>query len=197
MKFQFWTAIIGLILFMSCAGYAADKDITVVRVTPALDMDQIRYILSHEREQVFERGMVLNEKQWDKFWRVYDEYEKERQKLDAKRLRLLGTFINKHGTMSNEEATKLVDASRKNQQADLALRQKYFKILSKKLNPVAAARFVQLDDVVGMVVRLSILGNVPLITGTAEAVAEPESSPQTGERQPGPSEQSSPAAPQP
>jgi hypothetical protein len=58
---------------------------------------------------------------------------------------------------------KIVKQSGENQQADLALRQKYFQIYSKKLNPLAAARFMQLDDIVGMVTRLAILGNVPLI----------------------------------
>jgi hypothetical protein len=58
---------------------------------------------------------------------------------------------------------KIAKQSGENQQADLALRQKYFQIYSKKLNPLAAARFMQLDDIVGMVTRLAILGNVPLI----------------------------------
>jgi hypothetical protein len=58
---------------------------------------------------------------------------------------------------------KIAKQSGENQQADLALRQKYFQIYSKKLNPLTAARFMQLDDIVGMVTRLAILGNVPLI----------------------------------
>jgi hypothetical protein len=76
---------------------------------------------------------------------------------------------------------KIVKQSSENQQADLALRKKYFHIYSKKLNPVAAARFMQLDDIVGMVTRLAILGNLPLIgdvphaaaSGSAEETASP------------------------
>ena len=81
--------------------------------------------------------------------------------------------------MTGDDAMKLVKASGENQQADIALRQKYFKILSKKLNPVVAARFVQIDDMVGMIIRLAILGNVPLIRGESEESGQPASSAET------------------
>jgi len=185
---------IGLAFSLSCATYAEDKNVTVVRVTPTLDLDQIQYVLSHSRDEVFERGMLLEGKQWEQFWGVYDEYEKDRHVLDAKRLRLLGTFIGKHAMLTNEEATKLIEASGNNQREELALRQKYFEVLSKKLNPVAAARFVQLDDMIGMVIRLAILGNVPLISGASEV---PSTSPQMGKQAPDSSEPSPSGVPRP
>lgn len=184
MKSMRWLAALAMSSLLASSVYAADTEITVVRVNPSLNLDQAQYILSHQREEVFERGMALDEKQWQVFWRVYDAYEKEKEQLDAKRLRLLGTYVKKHGTLTGNDATKLVKASTANQQADLALRQKYFKILSKKLNPVAAARFVQIDDIVGMVVRLGILGNIQLIAGVADE-AEPQ---QAEPAQPAPSD---------
>ena len=173
-----FTAIVMCLVLFPSTGHTADTDITVVRVTPSLDLDQIQFIMSHERKDVFERGMPLASNQLDAFWNVFDDYAKDREQLDAKRLRLLGTFVSRNARLTNEEATKLVKASGENQQADLALRQKYFKILSKKLNPVVAARFVQLDDLVGMVLRLAILGNVPLISGGGEAAGQPAPSPE-------------------
>jgi len=173
-----WFAAIVICLLLSPSVNAADPNITVVRVTPNLDLDQAQFILSHQREEVFERGMMLDSKEWVVFWPVYDEYDKEKEQLDAKRLRLLGSYISKQAALTGDEATKLVKAMGANQQADLALRHKYFKILSKKLNPVVAARFVQLDDTVGTVVRLAILGNLPLISGVTETAEPPASSPE-------------------
>jgi hypothetical protein len=49
------------------SAYAADRKITVVRVTPSLDLAQAQYILSHQREEVFEQGMALDSKQWQMF----------------------------------------------------------------------------------------------------------------------------------
>ncbi|HJT19856.1 MAG TPA: hypothetical protein VJ746_05275 [Nitrospira sp.] len=183
MKSLCWFLAIMFCLMGCSAVHAKDTDITVVRVTPNVDLDQVRYILSHHREEVFERGMRLEPKQWQVFWKVYDDYDKERQQLDAKRLRLLGGFINKNAALTDDEATRLMEASGENQQADLALRQKYFKVLSAQINPVAAARFAQLDDLVGMVIRLAILGNVPLISGVSDEgegqAGSPESASQT------------------
>jgi hypothetical protein len=156
---------------------AKDKNITEYRVDPALDTEEMQYVLSHEREDVFKKGMQLEAKQSEVFWSVYHQYEKEKQQLDAKQLRLLGTYINKFSTLSNDEAVTLVKQSGSNLQNDLALRQKYFKILSKKLNPIVAARFVQLDDLIGMVTRLAILGNLPLIGTSVSQQPAPRQAP--------------------
>lgn len=167
-----------LLICLVLAPYAQaqESDVKVVSVRPNLDTDMLRYIVTHERKEVFEKGMKLDAHQSEVFWAVYHQFEKEKEKLDAKRLHLLGTYISKQSTLTNDDAIKLVKHSGENQQADIALRQKYFKLMSKKLNPVVAARFVQLDDIVGMAVRLAILGNVPLIGDTLQ-IAEPPAAP--------------------
>jgi hypothetical protein len=126
--------------------------------------------------------MNLNEEQSEIFWGVYHRYEKEKEQLEKNRLRLLGTYIEKYATLTNDDVMKIVKQSGENQRADLALRQKYFHIYSKKLDPMAAARFLQLDDIVGMVTRLAILGNLPLI-GEVPAVATSSETPSAGAAQ--------------
>jgi hypothetical protein len=159
-------AVTGLCLLCLSVGPALSAEeptLKVVRIRPNLDTEKLQYIVSTERKAVFERNMNLDEQQSEIFWGVYHRYEKEKEQLEARRLRLLGTYIEKYGSLTNDEVMKIAKQSGENQQADLALRQKYFQIYSKKLNPLTAARFMQLDDIVGMVTRLAILGNVPLI----------------------------------
>ena len=163
MKLLAVTGLCLLCLGVGAALNAEEPTLKVVRIRPNLDTEKLQYILSTERKSVFERNMNLDEKQSEVFWGVYHRYEKEKEQLEAKRLRLLGTYIEKYDSLSNDDVMKIVKQSGENQQADLALRQKYFQIYSKKLNPMAAARFMQLDDIVGMVTRLAILGNLPLI----------------------------------
>ena len=157
------TGLCLLCLSLSPALQAEEPTLKVIRVRPNLDTEKLQYILSTERKAVFERNMKLDERQSEIFWGVYHTYEKEKEQLEAKRLRLLGTYIDKYDSLTNDDVMKIVKQSGENQRADLALRQRYFQIYSKKLNPIAAARFMQLDDIVGMVTRLAILGNVPLI----------------------------------
>jgi hypothetical protein len=167
-------AVTGLCLLCLGVGPALNAEeptLKVIRIRPNLDAEKLQYILSTERKAVFERNMKLDEQQGEIFWGVYHTYEKEKEQLEAKRLRLLGTYIEKYDSLTNDEVMKIVKQSGENQQADLALRQKYFQIYSKKLNPIAAARFMQLDDIVGMVTRLAILGNVPLIGDVPDVAA--------------------------
>jgi hypothetical protein len=166
-----WLSVLLVCLVLAPYAQAQESDVKVVPVRPNLDTDMLRYIVTHERKQVFDKGMKLDAQQQEVFWGLYHQFEKEKEKLDAKRLHLLGTYISKQSVLTNDDAITLVKHSGENQKADLALRQKYFKLMSKKLNPIVAARFVQIDDIVGMAIRLAILGNVPLI-GDALPIAE-------------------------
>jgi hypothetical protein len=157
------TGLCLLCLALGPALQAEESSLKVVSIRPNLDVEKLQYILSTERKAVFERNMQLDEQKSEVFWGVYHRYEKEKEQIEVKRLRLLGTYIQKYDSLTNDDVKKIVKQSGENQRADLALRQKYFEIYSKKLNPIAAARFMQLDDIVGMVTRLAILGNLPLI----------------------------------
>jgi len=160
-----------VLTLLACGGMTAevhaqdqkDSSLAVIHIRPHLDPEHMQYILSTDRKRVFEQNMKLEAQQRDIFWGVYHRYEKEKEELDSKRLRLLGSYIKNFGTLSDEDVTKMMQQSSANQQATLALRQKYFKMYSKKLGPVAAARFAQLDDLIEMVTRLAILGNIPLL----------------------------------
>lgn len=173
-----------LCLVVGSAGLQAQEPtVKVVRIRPNLDTDKLQYILSTERKQLFERNMNLNEQQSEVFWGVYHRYEKEKEQLEKNRLRLLGTYVEKYATLTNDDILKIVKQSGENQRADLALRQKYFHIYSKKLDPIAAARFLQIDDIVGMVTRLAILGNLPLIGDVPHSAASGENTPPNSERE--------------
>ena len=142
MKLLAMTGVCLLCLAGSSILHAEDTTLKVVRIRPNLDTDKLQYILSTERKAVFERNMKLDERQSEIFWGVYHKYEREKEQLEAKRLRLLGTYIEKYDSLSNDDVMKIVKQSGENQRADLALRQRYFQIYSKKLNPIAAARFM-------------------------------------------------------
>jgi hypothetical protein len=188
------TSLYFLCVVVSPALGAEDTALKVIRIRPNLDIEKLQYVVSTERKAVFERNMHLDEKQSEVFWGVYHRYEKEKEALEARRLRLLGTYIDKYASLTNDDVMKIVKQSGENQQADLALRQKYFQIYSKKLDPITAARFMQLDDIVGMATRLAILGNVPLI-GDVPNVAPSEALHQ--DSQPPPSTETAPNMDQP
>ena len=190
-------AVTGLCLLCLGVGPALNAEeptLKVVHIRPNLDTEMLQYILSTERKSVFERNMNLNEQQSEVFWGVYHRYEKEKEQLEANRLRLLGTYIEKYATLTNDDILKIVKQSGENQRADLALRQKYFHIYSKKLDPIAAARFLQLDDIVGMVTRLAILGNLPLIGDVPHSAASGENASASSERETPPSTGDQPSA---
>ena len=106
-----WIAMTGLCLLsvtVSLAVNAEDASLKVVHIRPNLDMEKLQYVVSTERKSVFERNMNLDEKQSEVFWEVYHRYEKEKEALEAKRLRLLGSYIQKYASLTNDDVIKIV-----------------------------------------------------------------------------------------
>src|SRR5262245_51268467 len=104
------SALIGLWLLclaVSPALSAEDTQLKVIRIRPKLDTEKLQYILSTERKAVFERNMNLDEQQSEIFWGVYHRYEKEKEQLETKRLRLLGTYIDKYDSLTGAEVVKI------------------------------------------------------------------------------------------
>jgi hypothetical protein len=72
-------------------------------------------------------------------------------------------YAKAYGNMNNENATTLIKASLANQATFTKLLDKTFKKMSKELNPVRAAQFVQVEMYLENVIRMEVLDQIPLI----------------------------------
>ena len=128
-----------------------------------IDEPTYRYMVTEQRKQFFASNLPLFNEERDRFWKVYDEYAKEREPMDKERFSLLQRYAQSFVSISEDQAMALALASGRLQVSEIELRLKYADVLRKKMSGRVAARFFQIDDYVTTALRMNSLSGVPLV----------------------------------
>jgi hypothetical protein len=78
-------------------------------------------------------------------------------------LAIIKDYAENFEAMTNEKAKELMDRSIKNNENVLKLKKKFFKEFQKVLPAIKAARFMQVENQIGLLVDLQIASELPLI----------------------------------
>jgi hypothetical protein len=128
-----------------------------------LDESTYRYAVTEQRRDIFAANLALGPEERERFWKIYDEYEKEREQLEKERFSLLQRYAQSYSAMSDDQAMALALASGRLQISDLQLRLRYAETLRRKMSGRVAARFFQVDDYVTTAMRMNSLTGIPLV----------------------------------
>jgi hypothetical protein len=75
----------------------------------------------------------------------------------------LKKYADEYITMTDEQANELTASSYKRQMSRLKIQKKYHAKISKTVDGKTAARFVQLDNAITMLYRLSVMDEIPFV----------------------------------
>jgi hypothetical protein len=141
--------------------------IAVPSLAIADDMEKyielLRSDLRTTKTQIHTEALELSTEQADAFWPIQREYETELAKLGDKRLQLIKDYAANYSAMAPDVAKKLVDRAFKLDSERLSLLKKYTGKISKKVSPVAGARFAQIESVLNSMVDLQIRSELPIM----------------------------------
>lgn len=150
-------AIIFLGLVSATAGcqskYAVEK--------PNPYVDHARAEFRNQRRQVFAEVLQLSETDAKAFWPIYDSYDAEWKKLGDQRLRLIQEYAKHYRQMSNDVAHDLLRQSLEVDARRIDLRTRYAKQIEGVTSAVTAARFVQIDNRLQLVVDAELMSILP------------------------------------
>jgi hypothetical protein len=121
------------------------------------------YMLTVARRDVFQNAMELDDEQKDTFWNIYADYDQRRASLTDQAAQLLRSYETNFGTLTNKQASKMLDETAWIAQKQVRLRRRYADQISKKLGGRVGARFYQIDDYLNTAARLQILDDVPFV----------------------------------
>ena len=108
--------------------------------------------------------MRLTEAEDARFWPIYREYESELIKINDERLRLIKTYAEVYNKFTDEQADSLTTKALDLEARRTALKQKYYGNLKAKLSPRVAARAVQIEHQLDLLVDLEIASALPIPT---------------------------------
>ena len=142
-----------------CAGPLAAQTVAVGN----LDEPTYRVVVTEQRRNVFAANLALGVDERERFWKVYDEYSKEREPIEKERFSILQRYAQGSADVSDDQAMALALASGRLQVAEIQLRLKYAEELRRRMSGRVAARFFQIDDYVTTALRASSLPGIPLV----------------------------------
>jgi hypothetical protein len=102
---------------------------------PANNMEILRDKLKADKKLLVATNMELTESEAKNFWPVYDDYQKELQKINQRMVKLLNYYAADYKTnsVSDEKAKKLTDEYVSIQQAEANLTTSFVPKLTKAL----------------------------------------------------------------
>lgn len=116
-----------------------------------------------EKQAIVESYMDLSETQATAFWPVYEDYEVDRKELGKEKVDLLSDYAKSYATLDRETATDLIHRGAANNIAMQKLMKKTFNKLAKTMDPVAAAKFIQLENYFITMIQMTIQESIPFI----------------------------------
>jgi hypothetical protein len=134
-------------------------------ITPTItdeDIILLRKDLRNMKMQVIGQNMSLTDAEAEKFWPVYNHYEKDVHEVNNQKYALLKQYAEMWATMTDENALIYV---RRWLEADgqvQALRLRYVPVVSHVLPGKKAATFFQLDRRLNMIIDLQLFSQIPL-----------------------------------
>lgn len=150
-------AALGLLVSVEAAPSAAQD------ATPRKYLELLRSDVRAAKTGLMTEALDLTPAQSEAFWPLYRAYDTELAGLGDRRVALIKQFADGYGTLTDAQADEMADAWFALQQDRADLRRKYHGRVAKAVSPRIAARFVQVDHVVSMLLDLQIAAELPLI----------------------------------
>ncbi len=98
-----------------------------------------------------------------KFWPVYREYEAELAKINDERLALIKDYAANYETITDDVADRLARGALDLEGRRHALKLKYYDRFKSVVPPKTAARFLQVENQILLLLDLQIAASLPIV----------------------------------
>ncbi len=123
----------------------------------------MRGALQKDKRATIGDSIGLDPANKDKFWAVYDRYEKEFKALWDVRLANTKKYADSGERMTDASVDAMAKEFLKNDARMTAIRAKYYREFKSAVGPKLAARFLHVESVLDRIVELQVLAIVPLV----------------------------------
>jgi hypothetical protein len=132
---------------------------------PASNLEIIHEKLKADKKLIVAKYMELTESEANKFWPVYDEYQKNLRATNDRLLRLLESYAvdYKNKSLTDEKAKKLLDDWIAIEQDEGKRRSAFAPKVLQALPPKKAARYLQIENEYRILLRYDLAATVPLV----------------------------------
>jgi hypothetical protein len=132
---------------------------------PADNMQILRDKIKGDKKLVVATNMELTESEAKGFWPIYEQYQKELQKINQRIAKVLDSYAddNRKKSLTDDKAKKLIDEAVSIEQAEANIKSTFAPKLSKVLPVKKVARYLQIENKIRAVVKYDLAQGVPLV----------------------------------
>jgi hypothetical protein len=122
----------------------------------------LRSDLRAEKAAIITEVMDFTAAEDEKFWPIYREYEKELAKINDDRLALIKDYAQQYDALTDTAADKLALGALDLESRRHALKVKYYNQFKSALPAKTAARFLQVENQILLLLDLQIASALPI-----------------------------------
>ncbi|WP_447600786.1 hypothetical protein [Nitrospira sp. Nam80] len=158
----FITLIVGIVVF-SAPAMAQESSNSAADTNMEILMQKVEA----DKKLLVAGNMDLDDTESKKFWPLYNEYQKELEKINEQLGRTIKEYADAFnlgkGTISNETAKKLLNEALSVEESELKLKRSYADKISKVLPATKTARFIQIENKIRAAIRAQLAQQIPLV----------------------------------
>jgi len=131
---------------------------------PANNLETVHEKLKAETKSIVTKYMELTDTEAKNFWPVYEDYQKDLQKINERLQAMLQSYAADYGSKSltDEKAKKLLDEWIALEQDEVKQRKAFAPKVLKALPAKKAARYLQIENEYRLLIRYDLAATVPL-----------------------------------
>ena len=108
--------------------------------------------------------MQFSEAEDTKFWPIYRQFEADLAKINDDRMALIKEYADQYDTMTDPVADRLAQGALELEARRQALKASYYARVKEALSPKTAARFLQVENQILLLLDLQIAAALPVVT---------------------------------
>jgi len=147
------------VMLLGCAPLSVAQD------KPADNMQILRDKIRADKKLVVASNMELTESEAKAFWPIYEQYQKDLQKINQRMASLLDSYADdfRKKSLTDDKAKKLINEAVAIDKAEADLKSTYAPKLSKVLPTRKVLRYLQIENKIRALVKYDIAQGVPLV----------------------------------
>lgn len=132
---------------------------------PADNMQILRDKIKADKKLLVAMNMELTGSEAKGFWPIYEEYQKDLQKINRRIANLLESYEAdfRGKSLTDDKAKKLIEEAVAIEQAEANLKSTYAPKLSKVLTVKKVARYLQIENKIRAIIKYDLAVGVPLV----------------------------------
>jgi hypothetical protein len=126
-------------------------------------IDLLRSDVRQQKSEIMGAVMVLSADDAAKFWPIYSEYDAELTKLNDDRVANIKEYADNYDEMTDAKADELIQKALAFQKERSELLAKTYERVKQSLGAITAARFVQVEHQLLLIIDLQIISRLPVV----------------------------------